>query len=380
MAELPAFKPLQRPLTKPPKRVLLIATRQIGDVLLATPLLRSMRRAWPEAVIDVLVYKNKGQMLQGNPDLNQVIEIEEHPDFAQYRALWRRIFRRYELAVSTLAGDRPNVYAFLAAPRRLSLIPDLLPKSRWKRWINQGWALLDNVQTHTVEQNLMLARVLGIAPLHQLVPPVAASDPFGELGGFLGRHAFVLLHPFPMWRYKRWTEAGWQALLTHLAGRGLKLLITGGPDPEERSFCERLAATLPESALAIPAGFGFGELAALMRHASLFVGPDTALTHLAAACGTPTLALFGPSNPVKWGPWPSGYADTQPPFKMYSETAQRVANVSLLQPHYAEACVPCREEGCERHKGSASLCLDQLPAQRVIAAVDALLVGELILD
>ncbi|WP_139042076.1 glycosyltransferase family 9 protein [endosymbiont of Riftia pachyptila] len=126
MAELPAFKPLQRPLTKPPKRVLLIATRQIGDVLLATPLLRSMCRAWPETVIDVLVYKNKGQMLQGNPDLNQVIEIEEHPDFAQYRVLWRRIFRRYELAVSTLAGDRPNVYAFLAAPRRVSLIPDLL--------------------------------------------------------------------------------------------------------------------------------------------------------------------------------------------------------------------------------------------------------------
>jgi len=353
--------------------VLLIATRQIGDVLLATPLLRSLRRAWPEAAIDVLVYRNRGQMLQGNPDLNRVIEVEEHPDFAQYRRLWRQIFRRYGLAVSTLAGDRPNLYGLLAAPRRVSLIPDLLPKSRWKRWINQGWCLLDNINTHTVEQNLMLARVLGIEPHHQLVAPTSRTDPLAALAGTLGGGAFAILHPYPMWRYKRWTEAGWRALLRHLARRGLKILITGGPDPEERAFCEQLAATQPDSALAIPARFDFGGLAALLRQAALFVGPDTALTHLAAACATPTLAIFGPSNPVKWGPWPGGYSATRPPFAMFSTSPQRLGSVCLLQPNYSEGCLPCHEEGCDRHKGSASLCLEQLPAAQVIAAADALL-------
>jgi len=56
-------------------KILLIATRQIGDVLLVTPLLRSLRRAYPKAVIDILVYNNKGGMLEGNPDYNTLIFI-----------------------------------------------------------------------------------------------------------------------------------------------------------------------------------------------------------------------------------------------------------------------------------------------------------------
>ena len=56
-----------------PQRILLIATRQVGDVLLVTPLLKSLRRAYPAAVIDALVYTNKGGMLEGNPDCNNFI-------------------------------------------------------------------------------------------------------------------------------------------------------------------------------------------------------------------------------------------------------------------------------------------------------------------
>ncbi|MEG7525039.1 MAG: hypothetical protein M3H12_18435 [Chromatiales bacterium] len=152
MVELPHFKPLAAAKRRVPDRVLLIATRQIGDVLLATPLLHSLRRAWPEATIDVLVYARKGNMLEGNPDLDEMIEIEEHPDRGQYWQLLRRIFRRYDLAVSTLAGDRPNIYGLLAAPKRVGLVPDLRSQNLWKRWTNQGWVLLDNVYTHTVNR------------------------------------------------------------------------------------------------------------------------------------------------------------------------------------------------------------------------------------
>ena len=376
MVELPHFKPLAAAKRRVPDRVLLIATRQIGDVLLATPLLRSLRRAWPETTIDVLVYARKGHMLEGNPDLDEMIEIEEHPDRGQYWQLLRRIFRRYNLAVSTLAGDRPNIYGLFAAPQRVGLVPDLRSQNLWKRWTNQGWVLLDNVYTHTVEQNLMLARVLGIEPLRRVVPPraVAGASRLGEVLGFdPALQPFAVIHPFPMWHYKRWTQAGWESVMDVLIQRGLRVVITGGPEAEERAFCRELASGYSDEVMDVSARFSFGELSLLLARARCFIGPDTAMTHLAAANGIPTLALYGPSNPVKWGPWPKDHDSETPPFSMVSSEYQRQGNVLLLQPHYEQDCVPCREEGCDRHKASFSACLQEMPAARVIDALDQLL-------
>lgn len=362
----------------PPSAVLLVATREIGDVLLTTPLLRSMRRAWPLARIDVLVYRHKGGMLEGNPDCNAVIESDEHPDRAGYQRLLRRLFRRYDLAVTTQANDRGHLYSLLAARRRVGLIPDLSWQSAWKRALCASWSLLDNVYTHTVLQNLMLAERLGITPRHEVVPPTGAEEDLERRLPLAWRTAtpYAVLHPYPRWRYKRWTDAGWRALLQNLAKRGWRVVLTGGPDPEEREYCATLATQWPGVAISLAGSIGFGALAHLLRKAGVYVGPDTATTHLAAACGTPTLALYGPSNPVKWGPWPANGVSsaglcTPSPWVMTTAHWQRVGNVLLLQG--AGECVPCREEGCDRHRNSDSLCLTTLPAARVIAALDSLL-------
>jgi heptosyltransferase-3 len=91
------------------------------------------------------------------------------------------------------------------------------------------------------------------------------------------------------------------------------------------------------------------------------------MTHIAAAAGIPVIALYGPSDPVKWGPWPAGYASAVNPWRRFG--TQRVNNVTLMQG--ATACVPCLNEGCDRHIGSFSDCLQQLPSERVIAVLDA---------
>jgi heptosyltransferase-3 len=110
-------------LNKSPKSILLVATRQIGDVLLVTPLLRSLRLAYPNAVIDVLVYTNKGGMLEGNLDCNSVIESDEHPNWQGYWRLLRRITKRYDLAITTQANDRGHMYALIAGRKRIGLLP-----------------------------------------------------------------------------------------------------------------------------------------------------------------------------------------------------------------------------------------------------------------
>ena len=117
-------------------------------------------------------------------------------------------------------------------------------------------------------------------------------------------------------------------------------------------------------------------MADLLRHAAFYAGPDTATTHLAAACGTPTLAIFGPSNPVKWGPWPAGATNDPSPWRMLGRPWQRKGNVIVLQgvqPADLGNCLPCRLEGCERHIASASRCLVEMPLDPVRAAAAALL-------
>lgn len=350
-----------------PESVLLVATRQIGDVLLTTPLLRSLRRAWPQARIDALVYTGKGGMLEGNPDCNDVIESDEHPDVAGYRRLMNRIGRRYELALTTQANDRAHVYAWMAARRRFGVVPDRRFQSLWKRLSCAASTPLDNIHTHTVIQNLRVADLLGITRDYTVVPPRASppSEKDGTLSTPDAGH-YAVLHPFPMWRYKRWTHDGWLGLIDALRARGLRVVLTGGPADEERIFCGSLANGR-EGVTSITGERSFGQLTSLLQGAACFVGPDTSVTHLAAACGTPTVALYGPTNPVKWGPWPAGFAEDRNPY-INKALLQQVNNVWLVQPE--GDCVPCHGEGCDKHKNSVSECLLSLPSSIVVDATN----------
>ncbi|MGC1881207.1 MAG: hypothetical protein WA703_08360, partial [Pseudolabrys sp.] len=87
-----------------PSRVLVISLRRIGDLLLTTPLIRSLRRAWPKAEIDALVFTNTAGIVDGNPDINRVIAMPPRPTLAQSAQLCMRLWRQYDIAVSTQSG------------------------------------------------------------------------------------------------------------------------------------------------------------------------------------------------------------------------------------------------------------------------------------
>src|SRR5205823_5744362 len=92
-------------------RMLVITLRRLGDVLLTTPLIRTLRRGIAPARLDALVFRGGERILKGNPDIDEVITMPERPSVGQTLALVRRLWRRYDLAVSTQAGDRPTAYA-----------------------------------------------------------------------------------------------------------------------------------------------------------------------------------------------------------------------------------------------------------------------------
>jgi heptosyltransferase-3 len=342
------------PISLPSKpRILVVSLRRIGDALLTTPLIRSLRRAWPGATIDVLTYAGPAGIIEGNPDVARVIIAPARPSIGETLGLVSRLFKRYDLAVSTQPGDRPTFFAILAGRRHAGLTD---PDGPWLgRWI-KGHVLHRSAPAvadiHRVEQMLRLADALGIARVPELVCPAAIADgiPPGP---------YAVIHAAPTFRYKQWTREGWRALAAELARRGLAIVATSGPDAAERRALEDLwQGVAPVRTLTWPGNV------ALLSGARVYVGPDTSVTHLAAAAGCPTVALFGPMDPRVWGPWPIG--GMAAPWQA-SGTIQNRGNVWIVQNPLP--CLPCTFEGCERHIDSASACLDELAADQVLAAV-----------
>jgi heptosyltransferase-3 len=181
--------------------------------------------------------------------------------------------------------------------------------------------------------------------------------------------AYAVVNVSPRFRYKRWHVRGWCALFDWLHTRGMQIVVSGGGASEERDYVREILAESATPTIDVGGRLGFGATADLLRGAALYVGPDTATSHLAAACGTPSVVLFGPTDPQLWGPIPRGGLDT--PYLVVA-ASQRRGNVLLLQEP-SLSCVPCQREGCERHRESFSACLDALTAASVIEAAQLLL-------
>jgi len=360
-----------KPLELPPRpRILVVTLRRLGDVLFATPLIASLRRAFRHAVIDVLVFENAAGMLDGNPDIDRIVTMPSRPNVSHALALAVRLAKRYHLAVSTQSGDRPTLFALLAGRRHLGPIDGGARGALRQLALSRSVAPQPGV--HRLEEMLRLADALGIARVSHLVCPgdislldsaVSASQrPKAE-----NQQPYAVIHAAPMFHYKRWTADGWRRLAAYLCARGLKVVATGGAAAAERAYLDFLWRDLSEVTRR-DGELSWPQLTGLLTHARVFVGPDTSVTHLAAASGCPTVALFGPTDPRLWGPVPAGGLD---PMWEAAGTIQRRKNVWLVQ--HPLRCLPCHNEGCERHIASFSTCLDELQPAQVLRAVDAAL-------
>jgi heptosyltransferase III len=346
------------PLVLPPApRILVVALRRLGDVLLTTPLIRSLRRAWPDARIEALVFADTAGILAGNPDLDGIVSLPPRPSFAESVSLAAGLFKRYHLAVSTQSGDRPTAFALLAGRRHAGPV-DRGMRGAVRRAV-LGRTVMPAEGLHRVADNLRLATAIGITAVDEVVCPQ------GELAAELKpQKPYAVVHAEPMFRYKRWRSEGWRAVADSLIRRGLTVIATGGPGERERHFLDILWSAVPE-VVRFDGRLKWGELAALLTGARIFVGPDTSVTHLAAASGCPTVAVFGPTDPRLWGPWPR--AGLVRPWAASGMIQQR-GNVWLVQNPLA--CLPCQAEGCAHHLDSYSRCLDELAPDQVISAVD----------
>lgn len=355
----------------PPDTILVIVTRRIGDVMMSTPLIESLHAAWPDAAIDVLVYSGTEACITTNPHITRIHAIEETSSLAHQAAFIMSIVRKYDIALSTQPGDRQIFYAVLAGRKSFGLVEKEL-KQAWKRLILSGWREFDNRDTHTVLMNLALADALDIEKRYDMVVSWSRRQeerlerllPFDK-----NRTRYAVLHPCPRFTYKMWRAGAWGELGHALEKQGYRIVATGGGASEEIDYIAGILPTFPAGTTDMSGKLDLIEVACLISSAGVYVGPDTSVTHLAAALGTPTVALYGPTNPVKWGPWPRGRQRDRNPYRRRG-SFQRAENVILLQGE--QECVPCAEEGCDRNLFSKSRCLQSIPVERVLEAISIL--------
>lgn len=350
------------------ERILVIVTRQLGDVLLTTPLIRAARARWPAARIEVLGFAGTLGLLRGNPDIDALVEV---PAGSGWRASWpvvRRLWRRYDLALIGQPSDRAHLYGFVAARRRSGLVTWHRDKSWWQRLL-----LVHAVEVPAERGHVVLEKLALIAPWAPLpagvsvVPPAAIELP-GDIAQAL-QPGYVVVQVPSLVHYKQWPLAHFQVLVAALVADGRQVVLSGSGSAADRQKVAEVAASVPRdgcrptAVLDVAGRLDLAQVTTLLAGASLYIGPDTSVTHLAAACRTPTIALYGPVDPRIFGPWPQGHAPSQP--WQPSAGRQLAAAITVLQG--PQACVPCNGAGCEKHDQSRSDCLLSITPERVLA-------------
>jgi len=351
------------------RRALVIKLRHHGDVLLTSPVFTVLKRAASGVEIDALVYQDTAPMLEGHPAITAIHAIDRNwkrqgllaQATAERGLLAALRARRYDLVVHLTEHPRGAWLTRLLRPR-YSVARDLEGAHRlWRTSFTHYYRLPRTTPRHTVECNLDALRRIGFQPdpsEKQLVMrPDAASA--ARVNALLAQHglapqAFVQLHPGSRWLFKCWPAQNYAGLLERLAGDGMRVALTGAPDPRERALVDAILAATSAATRArvvdLTGQLSLRELAALTREARAFVGVDSAPMHIAAAMDTPCVALFGPSGDIEWGPW---------------GVAHRII-ASTEHP-----CRPCGIDGCGG--GKVSECLTTLPVERVRSALVELL-------
>ena len=345
------------------RKTLVIILRNIGDVLLASPVFTVLKSHLPNALIDALVNSGTEEVLLDNPNVNKIHVINRPALKAGIVPRLReeiRVFRdirsaRYDLTISLTSGNRGKMLGWLSgAGIRVGAGSN-------KRLLFCRTKLLTvtvrhaPANRHYVERHLDCLRRIGIFPkAEQKCLAIYEGDEATSRirylmtkSGVARDDPYVVVHPTSRWMFKTWPLEKMAALIDLIRSQlGMSVVVTSSPDSLEMSYIVEMLKYIESDVINLSGSLSLRELSALIRGARLFIGIDSAPMHISAAVGTSVVALFGPSSERDWGPWGSGH---------------RIV-VSDAHP-----CRPCQIDGCGGSK--VSECLTSLDVDAIFLVV-----------
>jgi heptosyltransferase-3 len=299
------------------RHILVIKLMHFGDVLLATPVLSTLKMNYPNALIDVLVYDGTDAVLSANGTVNHIYRVDRSlkrkglkAQIAGEKALFAKVAStRYDLAINLSDRWRAGLYCLLLRPAAsIAFKEGNRARFLWKICHK---ALVDRAghgERHTVLNDLDILSPLRLPRRSEKV--VMAYRPADleraeSIRRQCGLGSYVLIQPTARWAFKTWSAGGFSQLIDHLSARGETVALTAGKAENEMAMVGEIIAGCAGGAkiVNLAGRLSLAELAVFIEKAKLFVGVDSAPMHMAAALGTPMVALFGPSSLKQWHPW-----------------------------------------------------------------------------
>lgn len=342
---------------------LIVCFRFIGDVLVTTPLAASIKRAFPGALVDYLVFEGTEAVLEHNPHINSVITV---PREEKNVAILGSLFRKYDIAIGAYPSDRTLVAAATAGNHSICLT---YGKGMWWKRLALDASILCDDRQHVVTNMLGVLGQLGIPPLPEVVAGYDDDDvAFARYA--MPASPYVVLHPYSRNSCKFWPAQAWGKLAALiLQHTGCSAVFTRTPTAQDSVYLDQIKAAAPAEIVTFKEACSLSRLAAAIKGSVAYVGIDTAVTHLAAAVGVTSVAIFGPSLTRYWAPWPNGCQEASP-FAV-NKGVQRSGNVTVVQKDWA--CVPCNRESCAISTRGVMECLEQLSPEEVFAELDRII-------
>lgn len=332
------------------KNILVIKLRHIGDVLLTVPVFRALRENFPDAHISALVNSGTEEVLSGNPLINEIIIFDR--DIKKLNSVQKYIkelsflknirMKGFDLAVDLTSGDRAAIISYASGAKyRIAYDPN--KSGFWgKRYLYTHLATKDSGSKHVVLRNLDVVKQIGIdtknTKIDFFIPEDARifvkrifeenniSNPFSPLfnshftkGGYRGvkdeQRGVKVVHVHPVSRvlFKCWKDKYMAEVIRWLIDNGIIVVVTSSPDKREMEKAKRILSSLPSRIthhashlIDLCGKTTIKQLAAISGASNLFLGVDSAPMHIAAAVGTPVIAIMG-AGKDSWSPWGKGH-------------------------------------------------------------------------
>jgi heptosyltransferase-2 len=342
------------------ENVLILQTSFLGDTVLTLPLISEVRHRFPVKKLTVLCLPLSRELLLDHPAIDDIITDDKKNSDRGWRGLRRTAARvkekKFTLALTPHKSLRSALILYLAAiPHRVGFRE------------SRGWFLFHqraerNPELHDVERNLSVLRPFGLRPgecRRALDLPVSAAtqkfvdEKLRELG-ILQNDLMIGISPGSVWETKRWSAAGFAALIQILHQKhGCQIALFGGAD--DAGVVEDVQRRCDRAAISLVGRIGLRELPAAINRCRVFITNDSGPMHIAVARRVPTIAIFCATTP-RLGFYP------------YSNDA------IVVQRDLS--CRPCASHGGRRCPLGTEDCIRQISPNAVLQAVEKLLAGD----
>lgn len=346
-------------------KILLLKFRNIGDVLLTTPLVKNLKNSYPNALIDFAVNKGTESMITMNPNLNKIITYDrnEISSLTTLKRLWRefkfvRSFKKenYDLVINLTDGDRGDIISWYSkAPIRVGYKSN---NSFFKKGIThempaQGFR-------HSIELALDSLRLMNLPVTEKKVEIFWSEEDEKVVGEEITSiDAFIHIHPVSRWRFKCISDSIMAQIIDFIEMElGIRVVITASDDIFEIQKVDQILNLTNANPFNLSGKLSLKETAFLNKKAKLFIGVDTSIMHISASNNIPVLAFFGPSGACHWGPWDNSLMESG-----YTQ----VSGMQVMGKHKvfseSRSCQPCGQDGCNGTK--VSDCLMALDIEKI---------------